>query len=47
MWLSLFDRDPAMLAAGTLYLRTVAPVYGFFGLALALYPALQGAGRLL
>ena len=46
-WLSLFDRDPSMIAAGTLYLRTVAPVYGFFGLALALYFASQGAGRLL
>ena len=46
-WLTLFDSDPAMLAAGTLYLRTVAPVYGFFGLALALYFASQGAGRLM
>ena len=46
-WLTLFDREPAMLAAGTLYLRTVAPVYGFFGLALALYFASQGAGKLL
>ena len=36
-----------MLAAGTLYLRTVGPVYGFFGLALALYFASQGAGKLM
>ena len=46
-WLSLFDTDPAMLAAGTLYLHAVGPVYGFFGLGLVLYFASQGAGRLL
>jgi putative MATE family efflux protein len=45
-WLTLFDRDPAMLAAGTAYLRAVGPFYGFFGLGLALYFASQGAGRL-
>ena len=46
-WLSLFDSDPAMIEAGTAYLRVVGPVYGFFGLALVLYFASQGAGRLL
>eukprot|EP01038_Epipyxis_sp_PR26KG_P017849 gene17849-24933_t len=46
-WLSLFNSDPAMLEAGALYLRTVGPVYGFFGLGLVLYFASQGAGRLL
>ena len=46
-WLSLFDHDPAMLAAGSAYLRAVGPFYGFFGLGLALYFASQGAGRLL
>ena len=46
-WLSLFGTDPAMLAAGALYLRTVAPFYGFFGVGLVLYFASQGAGRLL
>src|SRR5712692_1145460 len=45
-WLSLFDTDPAMLDAGSRYLRTVGPFYGFFGLGLALYFASQGAGRL-
>lgn len=45
-WLRLFDTDPAMLEAGTLYLRTVGPLYGFFGLGLVLYFASQGAGRL-
>src|SRR3990167_5130270 len=46
-WLSLFNSAPAMLEAGALYLRTVGPVYGFFGLGLVLYFASQGAGRLL
>lgn len=45
-WLTLFDHDPAMLAAGALYLRLVGPLYGFFGLGLVLYFASQGAGRL-
>jgi putative MATE family efflux protein len=46
-WLSLFDTDPAMLEAGTRYLRAVGPAYGLFGLGMALYFASQGAGRLL
>ena len=46
-WLSLFDTDPAMLDAGSRYLRAVGPFYGLFGLGLALYFASQGAGRLL
>ena len=45
-WLSLFDRDPAMIAAGSPYLRIVGPFYGFFGLGMALYFASQGAGAL-
>src|SRR5206468_12755933 len=46
-WLSLFDTNPEMLDAGARYLRTVGPFYGMFGLALSLYFASQGAGRLL
>ena len=46
-WLSLFDTDPRMLEAGATYLRIVGPSYGMFGLALSLYFASQGAGRLL
>jgi putative MATE family efflux protein len=45
-WLTLFDRDPGMIAAGSSYLRVVGPFYGFFGLGMALYFASQGAGRL-
>ncbi|MCC0806109.1 MATE family efflux transporter [Methylobacterium sp. W2] len=44
-WLGLFGDDPAMLETGSLYLRIVAPFYGFFGFGLALYFAAQGAGR--
>ncbi len=46
-WLSLFDTAPAMIDAGTRYLQAVGPVYGLFGLGMALYFASQGAGRLL
>jgi MATE family, multidrug efflux pump len=46
-WLLLFDRDPAMLDAGSRYLQMVGPFYGLFGLGMALYFASQGAGRLL
>ncbi|PZQ71549.1 MAG: hypothetical protein DI563_17340, partial [Variovorax paradoxus] len=46
-WLLLFGNDPAMLEAGTQYLRAVGPLYGFFGLGLVLYFASQGAGRLM
>lgn len=45
-WLSLFSAEPDMLAAGSAYLRSVGPVYGFFGLGLVLYFASQGAGQL-
>jgi Na+-driven multidrug efflux pump len=45
-WLSLFDTDAAMIDIGSIYLRTVGPVYGLFGLGMALYFASQGAGRL-
>jgi putative MATE family efflux protein len=46
-WLSLFGSDPAMIDAGSRYLHAVGPVYGLFGLGMALYFASQGAGRLL
>jgi Na+-driven multidrug efflux pump len=46
-WLSLFDSAPDMIDAGSRYLRIVGPVYGLFGLGMALYFASQGAGRLL
>lgn len=45
VWLTPFGSDPAMLETGSLYLRIVGPVYGFFGGGLLLYFASQGAGR--
>ncbi len=45
-WLGLFSSDPRLIESGSLYLRTVGPFYGFFGLGLVLYFASQGAGRL-
>jgi len=46
-WLNLFGDDPTMVATGKDYLRFVGPMYGFFGLGLALYFASQGAGKLM
>lgn len=45
-WLRLFTEDAEAIATGALYLRTVAPAYGFLGVSLALYFASQGAGRM-
>src|SRR5262249_19779024 len=44
-WLTLFDPGRALVAAGSQYLQTVGPFYGFFGLGLVFYFASQGAGR--
>jgi putative MATE family efflux protein len=44
-WVGLFSDDPAVLAAGSLYLRTVAPFFPFLGAGITLYFASQGAGR--
>ena len=46
-WLGLFSDELEVLAFGTLYLRTVAPVYGAIGLGMMLYFASQGAKRVL
>jgi putative MATE family efflux protein len=46
-WLGLFGSDPAMIEAGSAYLRAVGPFYGCFGFGLALYFASQGAGKLI
>jgi len=45
-WLRLFGAEGPMLEAGSAYLRTVGPVFGFFGMGFTLYFASQGAGRL-
>jgi Na+-driven multidrug efflux pump len=45
LWVSLFSADPAVLEAGSAYLRTVGPFYPFMGMGIALYFASQGAAR--
>ena len=47
LWLGLFTADPGALASGRTYLHIVGPVYGFFGLAMALYFASQGTGEMI
>jgi len=44
-WVGIFSDDPAVLAAGSLYLRIVAPFYTFLGFAIVLYFASQGSGH--
>ena len=44
-WVRLFSSDPAVIEAGSLYLRVVAPFYVLFAAGMALYFASQGAGR--
>jgi len=46
-WVGLFSTDPAVLDAGTTYLRIVGPFYSLLGASIALYFASQGAGRML
>jgi Na+-driven multidrug efflux pump len=43
-WIGSFSDDPAVLAIGTTYLRTVGPFFGFFGMGYALYCIGQGTG---
>lgn len=44
-WMAVFSKSPAVIDSGALYLHTVGPVYGFFGIAMTAYFAGQGAGR--
>jgi putative MATE family efflux protein len=45
-WVRLFASDAAVVSAGVAYITRVAPFYCLFGLALTLYFASQGAGRM-
>jgi Na+-driven multidrug efflux pump len=45
-WARLFASDAAVVAASAAYITRVAPFYCLFGLALTLYFASQGAGRM-
>ena len=43
-WSSIFSQDAQVLAYANLYLRTLGPVFGLFGMGLVLYFASLGAG---
>ncbi|NCF46264.1 MAG: hypothetical protein GWP24_01680 [Alphaproteobacteria bacterium] len=47
IWIDLFTNEAGVQLAATTYLRIVGPFYFLFGLALCLYFASQGAGRIL
>jgi putative MATE family efflux protein len=47
LWADLFTDSQAVRAACRTYLQIVGPFYAFFGVALCLYFASQGAGRVL
>jgi MATE family, multidrug efflux pump len=44
LWMGLFSNDPEIIGLGTWYLRIVGPIYGLYGLGMALYFATQGFG---
>jgi putative MATE family efflux protein len=43
-WMELFSADDAIIALGASYLRILGPVYGLYGLGMALFFAAQGMG---
>ncbi|HEY1723717.1 MAG TPA: MATE family efflux transporter [Magnetospirillaceae bacterium] len=47
LWLHLFSREAGVIATGSTYLHTVAPVYGALGITMLLSFAAQGGGRVL
>jgi len=46
-WMGLFTNDDEIVRIGALYLRIVGPIYGFYGLGMALYFATQGFGSVI
>jgi Na+-driven multidrug efflux pump len=47
LWLGLFTRDDDIIRIGASYLQIVGPIYGFYGLGMALYFATQGFGSVI
>ncbi|MCB1742943.1 MAG: MATE family efflux transporter, partial [Gammaproteobacteria bacterium] len=47
LWLSHFTSDADAYRVGAHYLRIVGPLYGFFGMGMALYFATQGTGNMI
>ena len=44
VWLGLFSNDEEVIRVGTWYLQIAGPIYGFYGLGMALHSAMQGFG---
>lgn len=44
IWMGLFSNDEQIVRLGTRYLQIVAPIYGFYGLGMALFFVTQGVG---
>jgi putative MATE family efflux protein len=44
LWMGLFSDDEAIVRAGVDYLRILGPIYGFYGLGMALFFVTQGFG---
>jgi putative MATE family efflux protein len=47
LWMGLFTSDDDIIQIGALYLQIVGPIYGFYGLGMALYFATQGFGSVI
>jgi len=47
LWMGLFTSDDEIVRVGALYLRIAGPIYGFYGLGMALYFATQGFGSVI
>ena len=43
-WMALFSDDDEIIRLGSSYLRILGPIYGFYGLGMALFFATQGLG---
>ena len=44
LWMKLFTNDDEIVRVGALYLQIVGPIYGFYGVGMAIYFATQGFG---
>src|SRR5262249_56128533 len=45
LWMGLYSSDDEIIRIGSEYLRIVGPIYGCFGLGMALFSATQGVAR--
>jgi Na+-driven multidrug efflux pump len=45
VWMGLFTDDAEIIHVGSRYLQIVGPIYGFYGMGMALYFATQGFGK--